>query len=201
MNRFTILHTIETGGPGGAETILVALASGLDPTRFRSLALVPREGWLSAALRSCGVPVHVARSRSPFDPTLLLEMRRLVREEKVDLIHSHLPDQNFYSCVAGRLTGTPVVATYHGMTPGPRSLGAKARFKLWCVGHSASAAVAVSDHLRRSMAAQGFPARRSGPHSQRDRGRAIRRSSQRPPSPGTRPQRRNEVDRHGGQCS
>lgn len=160
MSRLTILHTIETGGPGGAETILVDLATGLDPARYRSLALVPREGWLSAALQSHGVPVRVARSSGPLDPTLYLEMRRLIREEKVDLIHSHLPDQNFYSCVAGRLTGRPVIATYHGLLPARASLGVRARMKLWFVGRSASTVVAVSGCLEEAMREMGFPARR-----------------------------------------
>lgn len=160
MSRFTILHTIETGGPGGAETILLTLASQLDPSRYRSLALVPCEGWLSAALRSRGVPVHIVRSSHAVDPTLLLEMSRLVRREKVDLIHSHLPDQNFYSCAAGRLTRTPVIATYHGMPPDPESLGRRARIKFWWVRLSASAVSVVSDHLQGAMAGLGFPSSR-----------------------------------------
>lgn len=157
MSRRTILHTIETGGPGGAESVLVALASGLDPARYRALALVPREGWLSAALRSRGVPVHVAKSKNPFDPTLLREMRRLIRQEKVDLIHSHLPDQNFYGCVASQLTGTPVIATYHGTRCITQPMGTRARIKLWCVARTASAVVVVSDYLQRSLTALGFP--------------------------------------------
>ena len=46
MKRLTILHTIETAGPGGAETYS-DLALRLDTARFRSIALLPREDWLS----------------------------------------------------------------------------------------------------------------------------------------------------------
>ena len=41
MSKRTILHTIETAGPGGAETVLLHLASRLNRDRFRSLALLP----------------------------------------------------------------------------------------------------------------------------------------------------------------
>jgi hypothetical protein len=56
MRKFTILHTIETAGPGGAETVVLDLASRVDPTRFRSIALIPREDWLSRNLKERGIP-------------------------------------------------------------------------------------------------------------------------------------------------
>ena len=53
-------------------------------------------------------------SKAWYDFRLPIGMARLVRKEKVDLIHSHLPGQNFYSCLVGRLTGRKTIATYHG---------------------------------------------------------------------------------------
>jgi glycosyltransferase involved in cell wall biosynthesis len=160
MKRRTILHTIETGGPGGAETVLVTLASRLDPTRYRSVTLLPRRGWLSEALESKGVAVHIAKSKSWRDPTLLAEMRRLIRQEAVDLIHSHLPDQNFYGCVAGLLARRPTIATYHGLPPARETLSLRAKAKLRFVRRFAAATVVVSGRLEDAMRELGFPARR-----------------------------------------
>ncbi len=160
MKRRTILLTIETGGPGGAETVLLTLASRLDPERYRAVVLLPRRGWLSETIEGRGVPVHIAKSKSWHDPTLLAEMRRLVRRENVDLIHSHLPDQNFYGCVAGLLTRRPTIATYHGLPPARGSLTMRARTKLWFVGRFASAVVVVSGRLEEAMRELGFSDRR-----------------------------------------
>jgi hypothetical protein len=46
----TILHAIETGGPGGAERMLVHLAAGLGPD-YRSEAALIRDRWLGGTLR------------------------------------------------------------------------------------------------------------------------------------------------------
>jgi glycosyltransferase involved in cell wall biosynthesis len=111
---YTILHTIETGGPGGAETILLKLASQLDQTRFRSIVLLPRRGWLHSQLEKTNVPTFFVQSNAWYDLRLPRTLVALARREKVDLIHSHLPDQNFYSSLVRPLAGCKVVVTYHG---------------------------------------------------------------------------------------
>jgi glycosyltransferase involved in cell wall biosynthesis len=160
MKKFTILHTIETGGPGGAESVLLALASRIDKNRFRSVALLPYQGWLSQKLEGEGVPVTVAKSSAWYDPKILKEMIRLVRREKVDLIHSHLADQNFYSCLAGRATGTKTAVTYHGLPGAAESGDFRGTTKSFVVRHWADEVVVVSDYLRRSLEALKFPADR-----------------------------------------
>jgi glycosyltransferase involved in cell wall biosynthesis len=160
VKRYTILHTIETGGPGGAETVMLELASGLDSKRFRSLALLPGGRWLPGQLESRSIPVVIAESGAWYDFKWLRALARTVRQEKVDLIHSHLPDQNFYSCVAGRLTGRRTIVTYHGALRLSDMKRFRAAIKLWTVRHSAVAVVVVSDYLRRAFEAEGFPSSR-----------------------------------------
>ena len=158
VKRYTILHTIETGGPGGAETVLLELATNLDSRRFRSLALLPGGRWLPQQLRERNIPTTIARSRAWYDLHLPRMMRQLVRQERVDLIHSHLPDQNFYSCLVGRLTACKTVVTYHGAPELFRNAGLRGAIKSWLVRHAATAVVVVSDYLRQLLADAGFPA-------------------------------------------
>lgn len=63
----SVLHLIDTGGPGGAETIYCELASGLDPARWRSIAAVPEAGWLSDALQARGVTPRLVPTRGSFE--------------------------------------------------------------------------------------------------------------------------------------
>jgi glycosyltransferase involved in cell wall biosynthesis len=157
VKRYTILHTIETGGPGGAETVMLELASGLDPKRFRSLALLPGGPWLPAQLKSRDIPYVIAESRVWYDFKLLRALLRIVRQEKVDLIHSHLPGQNFYSCVTAKLTGRKIIATYHSaLRPSGRD-GFRSTIKSWTVRNTATAIVVVSDYLRRAFELERFP--------------------------------------------
>jgi glycosyltransferase involved in cell wall biosynthesis len=154
---YTILHTIETGGPGGAETVVLNLASELDTRRFRSLVLLPGGSWLPGKLQENRIPTFLVQSKAWYDPHLPATMARLVRREKVDLIHSHLPDQNFYSCLVGRLTGRKTIVTYHGPVELRQSKGLKGSIKLWSVRHSASAVVVVCDFVGQMLREIGFP--------------------------------------------
>jgi len=158
VKRHTILHTIETGGPGGAETVLLNLVSNLDTSRFRSLVLLPGGRWLPGQLQERKIPTVIAKSNAWYDLHLPRAMAHWVRREGVDLIHSHLPDQNFYSCCVGRLTACKVIVTYHG-TPGLfTNKGMRGAIKSWLVRHAATAVVVVSDYLRRLFVEAGFPA-------------------------------------------
>ncbi len=156
MRPYTILQTIETAGPGGAETVLLNLSTHLDPGRFRTVVVLPPGRWLPKQLEERHVPTVIAESKSWHDPTLLRKMAQVIRNEHIDLIHSHLPDQNFYSCVVGLWEGRKTIATYHG-APQLAGDGAKNAFKTWVVRHSAAKVVAVSDYLRRLLVESGFP--------------------------------------------
>ncbi len=158
LRQYTILHTIETGGPGGAETVFLELASNLNPSRFRSLALLPGGSWLPQQLQARKIPTVIARSKVWYDLHLPRLMKQLVKKEKVDLIHSHLPDQNFYSCIAGRLAACKVVVTYHGAPVPAASAGMRGAIKSWVVRHNAAAIVVVSDYLKGLLAGDGYPA-------------------------------------------
>lgn len=161
MKIRTILQTIETSEPGGAETVLLHLASRLSHDRFRFLALLPGEGWLSERLQDAGIPVFFADSNNWHDFRLLREMSRLVNREHVDLIHSHLPGQNFYSCVVGARTGRKTVATYHAAHDLRFPLGWKANTRLAVVRTLADAVVAVSDDVATLLQRAHFHAGRT----------------------------------------
>jgi len=157
MSMHTILHTIETGGPGGAETVLLRLASSLDPARFRSLALVAWKGWLSERLEEAGVPTFIARGKAWYDFRTARTIRDVVRREAVDLIHSHLPGQNFSSCLAARLTRRPAVCTYHGEIELDDARAPKGAFKLHYVRRKAAAITVVVDRMQQRLLGLGVP--------------------------------------------
>jgi hypothetical protein len=133
MRQYTILHTIESGGPGGAETVVLNLVKRLNSKRFRSIVLLPPGPWLNPRLRELGVPVIEVNWKAWYDPRGPLAMVKTVRKYGVDLIHSHLPGQNFYSCIAGTLTRCKTLVTYHGPVEFQDGESVKGKAKLWFV--------------------------------------------------------------------
>src|SRR5262245_54718086 len=100
VRRKTVLHVIDTGGPGGAETIFLNLVTGLDRTRWRSVAVVPARDWLSQTLQQNGVePLYMPSWRS-FDLKYLAGLATLAGENNVDLIHTHLFSSAVYGTIA-----------------------------------------------------------------------------------------------------
>jgi glycosyltransferase involved in cell wall biosynthesis len=145
----TVLHVIDTWGPGGAETVCVELASGLDRARWRPCSAVIREGWVHDRLRTQGLdPTIVRTGRGPVDLGYLAGLLRLARRKQVSLIQSHLLTANLYSAMVGRLLGIPVIATFHGTVDvGQRDRAAG--LKLGLIARSAARLVFVSESLRR----------------------------------------------------
>ncbi len=156
MTLYNILHTIETSGPGGAENVLLSLVQGLDPNRFRSLVVLNSSGWLEDQLLAAGIEVVRVDWKHWWDLKLPRAMARIAREKKIDLIHSHLPDQNFYSCLAGRMSGRPVIATYHGPVELKNAHSLRGRLKLHEVRKTAQRVVVVCDYVRSMLQNIGF---------------------------------------------
>jgi len=146
----TILHVIDTTGPGGAETVFIDLATRLPPDTYRSLALIRGKGWVCEELRRRGVEPIVMDAKGSFNRRFLAGLCRLVRTEHVDLLQSHLLGSNVYCALAGLLTRTPLVATFHGSV----DIGARERFvglKCRVINAGAGCIVAVTDSLRSDL--------------------------------------------------
>jgi len=157
MKQYTILHTIYSGGPGGAETLILNLATRLDPKRFRSIVVLPQGAWLNRRLKESGVTVFEVDWGAWYDVRGPLALVRIIRREKVDLIHSHLAGQNFYSCLAGLLTGRKTLVTYHGAIELKDAKGFKGALRLWFVRNVAVGVVVVCNDVRNVLEEQGFP--------------------------------------------
>ncbi|HEY9526824.1 MAG TPA: glycosyltransferase family 4 protein [Anaerolineales bacterium] len=110
----TILYLSTSSGPGGAERVISNLASSLDPERFRAILCLFRPGWIQERSESRGVRTYVIPTQGMMDWRWALRFKRLLREEQVDLIHSHEFDASVQGTFVAALSGTPLVATVHG---------------------------------------------------------------------------------------
>ena len=77
-----VLHLIETGGPGGAENILISLVEKLD-SRFESVVGLIHMGWVSAKLVNSGVKVIALKTGKLHDAKLLSCVYRTINKKEL----------------------------------------------------------------------------------------------------------------------
>lgn len=110
----TILQLIETSGSGGAENVLISLASSFRGPDFCSIVCLREKGWLYDQLSANRIETYILREHGFFDVRFLLRLKDLIKSKRVSIIHAHEFLMNVYGTIAGLLTGTPVVTTLHG---------------------------------------------------------------------------------------
>jgi glycosyltransferase involved in cell wall biosynthesis len=111
--RIRVLHLISTLEAGGTELAMIRLLRSLDPMAYRF-----RVAWLrgepalgrevEAATDAPPVPIEL---RAKADPGALLRLCRLVRQERFDILHTHMDLADYYGAAAACLLGTSLVSS------------------------------------------------------------------------------------------
>ena len=146
----TVLHLIDTTGPGGAETVFTSLIRELHSTDFENVVVLRGEGWVADKIRSIGITPHIIDSKGSFNLGYLRALRNLVNSQRVNLIHAHLLGSNVYGALLALITRRPMIATFHGAV----DVAARERFlraKFAIIGWGASSIVCVSKRLQREL--------------------------------------------------
>lgn len=113
MNRpLHVLRVITWMPVGGIERKIVAVLPRLDPARFRaSLVCIREKGPLADELERQGVPVHLCPLRTRLSPSGILKLARLMRRERVDIVHAHMYRASVPATIAAHLAGVPTVVS------------------------------------------------------------------------------------------
>lgn len=109
-----VLLLIESGGAGGAESVVLRLALALRERDVPVEVATTRRGWLTEALAGNGLPHVLLDAGGRLDAGYPVRLARHLRESGACVLHSHLLDSNFYGAIAARLAGVRHVATEHG---------------------------------------------------------------------------------------
>lgn len=109
-----ILFFIETGGPGGAEKVVLELLEGFRDAGHEVFLTTLRTGWLTESAIAKGFLYYPLRSDKRLDISLPFRLSRLINLLKADILHSHLLDSNFYAALASRIARVKHIGTEHG---------------------------------------------------------------------------------------
>jgi len=110
MRRLRVALIIATLDQAGAEKQVSLLARRMDPARFdvRVIALT-RGGPYEAELRQAGIPVTVLGKAFKYDLRVVLQLRQILRDEKIDVAYTWMFTANAFGRAAARWAGTPIL--------------------------------------------------------------------------------------------
>jgi glycosyltransferase involved in cell wall biosynthesis len=116
VSRIRILELIDKPFLGGGQVTVLTLARGLDRGKFEVLVASGEGGPLIEALREIGVrhiPVTLGKLTGP---SAIREIAAVLKENAIDVLHTHGGVAGLYGRRAARKAGTPaVVHTVHGI--------------------------------------------------------------------------------------
>jgi glycosyltransferase involved in cell wall biosynthesis len=150
-----IAQMLESDGPGGAETVLIRLSVALRARGHTVFPVGPDRGigWLGARLREAGFEPDTFSIRRPLDWRCLRGMVHLLRERRVDVVHSHEFTMAVYGAAAARWLGIPHIISMHGSDKVTAKWRRRAALR-WAFGasrHVVGVSADTTAHLEREI--------------------------------------------------
>jgi glycosyltransferase involved in cell wall biosynthesis len=151
--KLRVLTMIDHLSPeGGAERVATHLAASLDTGRFESFVCSTRSAdpGLQAELTAKGVRVHAFHRRGRADWLPWARLVRLLRTERIDVLHTHKFGSNVWGAVWGVAARLPVVVA-HEHTWSFQGRTIRRLLDRHLVARFSDVVVAVSDFDRQRM--------------------------------------------------
>lgn len=159
-----IVHVIEALGPGGAERLLYTNLKHLDTKRFRStvITVFSRANHWREPIEALGIEVISLNARAARDlPAAVNSLHKWLRDNRPDVIHTHLWAANVVGRIAGRLAKIPVLSSAHnpdyepearddGSDVSSRKRNLARAIDRWTGQFGSKRMIAVSDYVRQS---------------------------------------------------
>lgn len=117
MNKIKIMQILYVLEPGGAEQVVLNLATTFNNKRFETVVVGFKDGLLLRVLQEKGVRTYVIGKNYKIDFPFIIRLIRIIRHEKPHLIQTHNFSANLWGgMVAKFFTRTASIATLHTTT-------------------------------------------------------------------------------------
>ncbi|ELZ14078.1 glycosyl transferase group 1 [Haloterrigena salina JCM 13891] len=103
-------------GAAGTPQVLLNITKHLRKETDIEIAYLGGKSELVPEFQDLGVPVH-RLGETPISIESLLSLRRLLKDRKYDLLHTHMMAGGLIGRIIGRIVGIPVVSTIHTSYP------------------------------------------------------------------------------------
>ncbi|HEY6527942.1 MAG TPA: glycosyltransferase family 4 protein [Cellvibrionaceae bacterium] len=147
----SILHAIDTTGPGGAETVFLDLVQQLIVPNYKNIALIKGPGWVEDQLIKRQIEYFILKPRGLLSIPYYVDVLALLRKQQVKLVQANLLGSTLTFSILAMILRIPLVATLHGrvdIDPKERFI----RLKNLLMRLGVSQLITVSDDLRRYIA-------------------------------------------------
>lgn len=157
-----VLHIVISLDHGGLERQIVLLTQARNRAKVEStyICCLDDPGALAGELAPDEVMcVQAHRHRFPYDKSAVRNIRQLIADRQIDVVHSHNLAAQQYAVLATKGVGVGHIHTQHG--PNPHNDGLRDRWRIrWLRSHT-DKFVAVSENTRSVMLARGMPSDRT----------------------------------------
>ncbi len=162
-----VLHIFSGREVGGIRSYILSITDELRKKDVELFFVVMKRGRLYDDLRAKGLQVFVVKKRFRLDLTVVIRLVRIIKEKRVDIIHTHNVTSNFYGRLAHILSGRPVVTTVHAnvFEEHKSSLGSEAIGRLVAkldlyMARFSNRLITVASHLRDMLIEHGVDAQK-----------------------------------------
>jgi len=113
--RLNVLYLIWSLGLGGAERVIINLVKGLDKDKFKPvICCLNAAGQFAFELENQGIKVIALNKKGKFDISVIGKLIAVIKENNIDIVHTHLWGANFWGRIAAKKAGVKVIiATEH----------------------------------------------------------------------------------------
>lgn len=145
---------------GGVEQCVETLASRLTTLGIPVIVITLFDGPLRARLEQSGIAVTVAAGSGPYDPRAVVEIVRVLRRHRVNVLHTHGYKATILGAIAAKTVGARLVRTEHGrLEPSAGierlKMSVHERMEIMASRYAADAVVFVSNDVRCHSATTG----------------------------------------------
>lgn len=112
--KLRVLETIRQGTIGGGETHVMDLTQALNKDLYEPVVLSFTPGPMVDRLREMGIKTHVIETEKPFNIFKWQQVKQLLKDEKIDIVHAHGTRAGSNTFWAAKQLGLPILYTVHG---------------------------------------------------------------------------------------
>ena len=154
-----VVQLVLSLSPGGTERLVIEICKRLARRIDSSVICLDEPGDWACELEAEGISVNALNRQPGFRPSIARRIAHLARSSGAQVIHAHHYSPYVYGTLASLLAPMRVVFTEHGRLSNAAPSRKRRLVNPWLARVPATIC-AVSEDLRRHMAAEGFPARR-----------------------------------------
>jgi len=124
-NPIRVLQLASPSGLYGAEHWILALIKHLDAQKIQSLVVTIKDApedscTICEVANELGLPAFILNASGRFNIfSAISQLRKLIQEQRIDIIHTHGYKTDLIGLMAARSTGCKIVITPHGWTKNP----------------------------------------------------------------------------------